>query len=81
MSCPPYNNSNIGYKIPVNKIKGFFSMKLTVRVEYALEVVTSMIKAIKRDFLLSRDSSNDSQAGYTQVYSGLARLCAPYSAI
>lgn len=35
MSCPPYNNSNsnIGYKIPVNKMKGFFSMKLTVRVD------------------------------------------------
>lgn len=65
MSCTPYNNSNsnIGYKIPVNKIKVFFSMKLTVRVDYALEVVTSMIKAIKRDFLLYRDSSNDSQTG------------------
>lgn len=52
-------------------------MKLTVRVDYALEVVTSMIKAKERDFLLSRGSSNDSQAGYTQVYSGLARFCAP----
>lgn len=52
-------------------------MKLIVRVDYALEVVTSMIKAIKRDFLLSTDSSNDSQAGYTQEYSGLARFCAP----
>lgn len=52
-------------------------MKLTVRVDYALEVVTSMIKAIKRDCLLFRDSSNDSQAGYTQVHSGLVRFCAP----
>lgn len=52
-------------------------MKLTVRVDYTLEVVTSTIKAIKREFLLSRDSYNDSQAGYTQVYSGLAIFCAP----